>query len=202
MEDRGSWHAAVHGVSRSQTRLSNWTIDNSKYKYIPCFLSGKSKICVWAACIVILHSCVWKDTDVFTRDRLWAGGLGVISLQRIPLYSLWILNFHVRIEISQTKRKIWRQGQICSTSGLWTAELTFWMRRTMPSSHSLSRNCQVHNEQSWSPGDPLGFSLTPKWPTRQRRQSQMMALHFEQYLASLKRYSAQTISFPQKCHTF
>lgn len=122
----------------------------------------------------MLHSCVWKSTNVFTRDRLWAGGLGVISLQCIPLYSLWILNFHVRIEISQAKRKIWSQGQICSSSHLWTAELTFWMRRTMPSSHSRSRNCQPHNKQSWSPRDPLGFSLTPKRPTRQRRQSQMI----------------------------
>lgn len=122
----------------------------------------------------MLHSCVWRSTNVFTRDRLWAGGLGVISLQCIPLYILWSLNFHVRIEIRQTKREIWSQGQICSTSGLWTAELTFWMRRTMPSSHLRSRNCQAHNEQSRSPGDPLGFSLTPKWPTRQRRQPQMM----------------------------
>ena len=23
--DRESWHAAVHGVAKSQTRLSNWT---------------------------------------------------------------------------------------------------------------------------------------------------------------------------------
>lgn len=122
----------------------------------------------------MLHSCVWKSTNVFTHDRLWAGGLGVISLQCIPLYILWILNFHVRIEISQAKRKIWSQGQICSSSYLWTAELTFWMRRTMPSSHSRSRNCQPHNKQSRSPRDPLGFSLTPKRPTRQRRQSQMI----------------------------
>ena len=25
VKDRGDWHAAVHGVSKSQTRLSNWT---------------------------------------------------------------------------------------------------------------------------------------------------------------------------------
>lgn len=151
----------------------------------------------------MLHSCVWKSTNVFNRDRLWAGGLGVISLQCIPLYILWILNFHVRIEISQTKRKIWSQGQIWSSSGLWTAELTFWMRRTMPSSRSRSRNCQPHNKQSLSPRDPLGFSLTPKWPTRQRRQSQMIDnLTFRAVFGFVWRYSTQTISFPQKCCTF
>ena len=26
VEDRGAWHAAVHGVTKSQTRLSGWTI--------------------------------------------------------------------------------------------------------------------------------------------------------------------------------
>ena len=25
MKDRGAWHAEVHGVTKSQTRLSNWT---------------------------------------------------------------------------------------------------------------------------------------------------------------------------------
>ena len=25
VDDRGAWHAAVHGVTKSQTRLSNWT---------------------------------------------------------------------------------------------------------------------------------------------------------------------------------
>ena len=25
MKDRGAWHAAAHGVTKSQTRLSNWT---------------------------------------------------------------------------------------------------------------------------------------------------------------------------------
>ena len=30
--DRGAWHAAVHGVSKSQTWLSNWT----ELKNVPC----------------------------------------------------------------------------------------------------------------------------------------------------------------------
>ena len=28
MEDRGAWHAAVHGVTKSMTRLSDWTAMN------------------------------------------------------------------------------------------------------------------------------------------------------------------------------
>ena len=30
--DRGAWHAAVHGVTKSQTRLSEWTELNQETK--------------------------------------------------------------------------------------------------------------------------------------------------------------------------
>ena len=29
VKDGGAWHAAVHGVSKSQTQLSNWTTTDS-----------------------------------------------------------------------------------------------------------------------------------------------------------------------------
>ena len=32
MMDRESWHAAIHGVAKSQTQLSNWT-ELSSFKY-------------------------------------------------------------------------------------------------------------------------------------------------------------------------
>ena len=31
--DREAWRAAVHGVTKSQTQLSDWTELNSNYKY-------------------------------------------------------------------------------------------------------------------------------------------------------------------------
>ena len=34
MVDRGAWQAAVHGVTKSQTRLSNWTTNIYMYIYI------------------------------------------------------------------------------------------------------------------------------------------------------------------------
>ena len=35
--DREAWHAAVHGVANSQTRLSNWTVSEwESPKYLPC----------------------------------------------------------------------------------------------------------------------------------------------------------------------
>ena len=34
-EDRGAWHAAIHGVAKSQTRLSNWTISSPSWTSFP-----------------------------------------------------------------------------------------------------------------------------------------------------------------------
>ena len=37
VKERGAWHAAVHGVTKSQTQLSNWTATRTKspkYRYI------------------------------------------------------------------------------------------------------------------------------------------------------------------------
>ena len=47
--DREAWHAAVHGVAKSQTRLSNWTelnwglIWRRKWQPTPVFLPGESQ---------------------------------------------------------------------------------------------------------------------------------------------------------------
>ena len=42
-EDRRAWHAAVHGVSKSRTRLSNWTEKIQSRVYWSKF---KSRICI------------------------------------------------------------------------------------------------------------------------------------------------------------
>ena len=50
-EDRGSWHAAVHGMGKSQTQLSNRTTTTTKWNILlilldfPCGLAGKESIC-------------------------------------------------------------------------------------------------------------------------------------------------------------
>ena len=41
--DREAWHAAVHGITKSQTQLSNWTELNwNKFKLVLMFLIGKN----------------------------------------------------------------------------------------------------------------------------------------------------------------
>ena len=43
--DREAWSAAIHGVSKSQTRLSDWTELNIKYKLFLDFISIATSIC-------------------------------------------------------------------------------------------------------------------------------------------------------------
>ena len=35
VKDRGAWHAAVHEVAESQTRLNDWTKTTKSYQYFP-----------------------------------------------------------------------------------------------------------------------------------------------------------------------
>ena len=51
VKDRESWHAAVHGVSKSQTQLSNWTELN--WTEWRSFSSGQSyqAVTIWSRCM-------------------------------------------------------------------------------------------------------------------------------------------------------
>ena len=55
--DREAWHAAVHGVTKSQTRLSDWT----ELNWI--FLESR-RSCSWA----VLHACL---RNIWEFDNLW-----------------------------------------------------------------------------------------------------------------------------------
>ena len=43
--DREAWHAAVHGVAKSRTQLSNWTTRTILTFRLPTWLSGKEPTC-------------------------------------------------------------------------------------------------------------------------------------------------------------
>ena len=38
--DKEAWHAIVHGVTKSQTQLGNWTTINFTETYLKCLLSA------------------------------------------------------------------------------------------------------------------------------------------------------------------
>ena len=37
VKDREAWHAAVHGVAKNRTQLSNWTITTTAIDCLPCY---------------------------------------------------------------------------------------------------------------------------------------------------------------------
>ena len=44
MKDREAWHAAVHGITKSQTQLKDWTKTNSQRRNMIDFLDQVLKI--------------------------------------------------------------------------------------------------------------------------------------------------------------
>ena len=62
--DRGAWQAAVHGVAKSQTRLSNFT-----FTFLPCIGEGNGN--------PLQCSCLENPRD---RGAWWAAVYGVAEL--------------------------------------------------------------------------------------------------------------------------
>ena len=52
VKDREGWHAAVHGVAKSWTRLSDWTIANDTL-----------------LCIYLIYSSLWLSQHIKTREQ-------------------------------------------------------------------------------------------------------------------------------------
>ena len=51
--DRDAWHAAVHGVTKSRTRLSDWA--ELKLKICPwCFIFIKESVFIWASQVAVV----------------------------------------------------------------------------------------------------------------------------------------------------
>ena len=65
MMDREAWHAAVHGVSKSQTRLSNWT--NTSWVYRD-WASG-----TWASLYNVFVKIRKKATSLGNRHKVFLG---------------------------------------------------------------------------------------------------------------------------------
>ena len=58
VRDREAWNAAVHGVTKSWTRLSNWTA--TKYDHIFHIMIWQKKICLRKILIYLLENSITK----------------------------------------------------------------------------------------------------------------------------------------------
>ena len=71
LEDRGAWHAVVHGVANSQTWLSDWTICEKYYK--PITVQYYIANCVnWAPRLTLLDlGTNWTCEHALGLETLW-----------------------------------------------------------------------------------------------------------------------------------
>ena len=58
--DREAWHAAIHGVAKSQTRLSDWTELNWIISYIKHLFT-----CFFAIYMSSLEKCLFRSLSIF-----------------------------------------------------------------------------------------------------------------------------------------
>ena len=64
VEDRGTWHTAIHGVTKSQTSLSDWTNDDSNYDI--CQLHIR-------VCVCVMHNyCAFGIQGKLRKKQTWS----------------------------------------------------------------------------------------------------------------------------------
>ena len=100
--DRETWHAAIHVVAKSRTRLSDWTEQKGKPGHR---IKGKS--CPQEACVYVLSPvwlCISKDHSrqsplsmEFSRQEYWSGSLWSLIITQSVYFSatflvLWTLS--------------------------------------------------------------------------------------------------------------
>ena len=84
VRDREAWHAAVHGVVKSQTWLSEWTtiVDTEKnYILVFCFLRFYSDY-THISGLNNIYMCIYKHTLFDEKE----------DQPRIPLFDIFLFN--------------------------------------------------------------------------------------------------------------
>ena len=99
--DREAWHAAIHGVTNSQTRLSDWTelnwTDTHTHKHTLTLISFKGHLSSYHALSVISNSTlnIGAQISLWVTDFLsfWSVTSGVIGSCGIPIFN-FLRNFY------------------------------------------------------------------------------------------------------------
>ena len=95
--DREAWHAAIHGVSKSRTQLSDWTELNWQTKVIIEWLDGHSNSCLTLNPFLTLHSALSENSLSYLGFCICCSlGLGYSSLFQV--YHLANTHSHVQAQ--------------------------------------------------------------------------------------------------------
>ena len=98
VKERGAWHAAVHGVTKSQTQLSNWTATRTKSpRYSTFWDTGGYDLNIWiekghnSACNSLLCHCTGSSLPMATVRRELYGHRDNVSVtfKNSVLEGLW-----------------------------------------------------------------------------------------------------------------
>ena len=92
VEDRGAWHAMVHGVTKSGAQLRDWTVTNSLGEYAPLCLweywlsiSTSWSINLFRVCAFLRTGCPWGSFLELTFLWWWFHFLwGHFKEQNLP----------------------------------------------------------------------------------------------------------------------
>ena len=148
VEDKGAWRAAVHGVTKSQTRLSEWTTTGRPAEQADKQPKGDVRKCenrIWFRQITMYirgKRCVWRKLQkIFIKGNICLWGvsnrilrfLEHFSISKMFYYNMLHVYSYVSLEDCIT---YWKEKD-GSHPKLWTMFLkvfTIWNKR--PLSHN------------------------------------------------------------------
>ena len=102
MMDREAWHAAIHGVAKSWTRLGDWTELKRCFSCLKTRNTGKRLACLHVACIVcfdlsgivLIFMKTWNHFSncSFTFERPYNGTRTQCFRGTLAIISVWSLH--------------------------------------------------------------------------------------------------------------
>ena len=173
--DREAWHAAIHGVTKSQTQLSNWTelkdtqhgkIQSTKAFWILLIVLTTSPEVSWTCSqgsLVIISQGTEKLLLLIPSFHLRSSWKPTDSIR---IFSTCVSSFDGRVSVclSQTKIivcRLWFQKDARPFLSIWNLRVLLWLRKET-SVYIHGGNLPTFPSSLLSPG----FSLTLSFPLR------------------------------------
>ena len=116
--DREAWRAAIHGVTKSRTQLSDWTELNWTEVILSCMVSKTGLLNTeWFS---VTNNILTWDSDIFTQFCIWKAShklsYKICSSWFHGPQELWDVNLKVTVYICQSSRsvthRLWLQTSV------------------------------------------------------------------------------------------